>query len=70
MFYLLESTAERHARRNNDIKHLFQHLTVNEGMSFMNAFLPAGLRIVDYRFEREHLRINIVGKIDRHHYHH
>lgn len=36
----------------------------------MNAFLPAGLRIVDYRFEREHLRINIVGKIDRHHYHH
>ena len=42
MFYLLESTAERRARRNNDIKHLFQHLTINEGMSFMDAYEAVG----------------------------
>lgn len=35
----------------------------------MADFLPAGLHMDTYRFEREHLRINIVGKIDRHHYH-
>ena len=34
------------------------------------TFLPAGLRIEAYRLEREHLRINIVGKIDRHYYSH
>jgi len=38
--------------------------------SMMSAFLPSGLRIAGYRFERDHLRINIVGKIDRHYYHH
>ena len=38
--------------------------------SMMKAFLPAGLRIAEYRFERDHLRINIVGKIDRQYYHH
>ena len=37
-----ESTAERRARRNNDIKHLFQHLTINEGMSFMDAYEAVG----------------------------
>jgi len=37
--------------------------------SMMSAFLPAGLHIATYRFERHHLRINIVGKIDRHYYH-
>ena len=37
----------------------------------MFSFLPSGLHIETYRFERaHHLRINIVGKIDRHHYHH
>ena len=36
----------------------------------MATFLPAGLRIEAYRLEREHLRINIVGKIDRHYYSH
>ena len=36
----------------------------------MASFLPAGLRIEAYRLEREHLRINIVGKIDRHYYSH
>jgi len=38
--------------------------------SLMSAFLPSGLRMEAYRVEREHLRINIVGKIDRHYYSH
>ena len=41
----LESTAERRARRNRDIKALFQQLTVEEGFSFMDAY-----EIVGYRF--------------------
>ena len=40
--YLLESTAERRARRNNDIKALFQHLVVEEGFSFMDAYEAVG----------------------------
>ena len=36
----------------------------------MSAFLPSGLRIEGYRVERGHLKINIVGKIDRHYYSH
>ena len=36
----------------------------------MSDFLPAGLHIAGFRFEREHLKINIVGKIDRHYYSH
>ena len=36
----------------------------------MADFLPDGLRIEKYRLEKEHLHINIVGKIDRHHYSH
>ncbi len=36
----------------------------------MADFLPAGLRIEKYRLEKEHLKINIVGKIDRHYYSH
>ena len=36
----------------------------------MSEFLPAGLHIAGFRFEREHLKINIVGKIDRHYYNH
>lgn len=36
----------------------------------MEAFLPAGLRIEGYRIEQKHLKINIVGKIDRHYYSH
>ena len=36
----------------------------------MATFLPAGLRIDNYRFEHGHLRINLVGKIDRHYYLH
>ncbi|MBQ7709341.1 MAG: acyl--CoA ligase [Bacteroidales bacterium] len=34
----------------------------------MSDFLPSGLRIEGYRLEREHLRITVVGKIDRHYY--
>jgi len=41
----LESTAERRARRNRDIKALFQQLTVEEGFSFMDAY-----EVVGYRF--------------------
>lgn len=36
----------------------------------MADFLPDGLRIEKYRLEKEHLHINIVGKIDRHYYSH
>ena len=36
--------------------------------STMRTFLPSGLRIDRYRIEREHLRINVVGKIDRNYY--
>ena len=42
VFYLLESTAERRARRNRDIKALFLHLTVEEGFSFMDAYEAVG----------------------------
>ena len=42
MFYQLESTAERRARRNNDIKNLFYKLTVEENFSFMDAYEAVG----------------------------
>ena len=38
--------------------------------SLMASFLPSGLRLEAYRLETEQLRINIVGKIDRHYYSH
>ena len=44
MYYLLESTAERRARRNNDIKTLFFQLTIEEGFSFMDAYEAIGYR--------------------------
>lgn len=44
MYYFLESTAERRARRNSDIKTLFQQLTIEEGMSFMEAYEAVGYR--------------------------
>ena len=49
----LESTAERRARRNRDIKALFQQLTVEEGFSFMDAY-----EVVGYRFyeSADHIR--------------
>jgi long-subunit acyl-CoA synthetase (AMP-forming) len=36
----------------------------------MKAFLPEGLSLKGYRWEKEQLRINIVGKIDRNYYSH
>lgn len=36
----------------------------------MAEFLPSGVRIAGYHLERVHLKINIVGKIDRHYYSH
>ena len=42
MYYILESTDERRARRNNDIKKLFQQLTIEENMSFMEAYEAIG----------------------------
>ena len=59
MFYLLESTAERRARRNNDIKHLFQHLTINEGMSFMDAYEAVGYH---FYLSSEQIRQIIAGR--------
>ncbi len=41
-----------------------------EALETMTDFLPDGLRIGKYRLEQEHLKINIVGKIDRHYYSH
>ena len=38
LYYKLESTAERRARRNNDIKTLFQSLTIEEDLPFMEAY--------------------------------
>ena len=36
----------------------------------MKDYLPAGLRIAGFHLEHKHLKINIVGKIDRHYYTH
>jgi len=55
MFYILESTAERRARRNNDIKQLFQQLTIQENMPFMDAYEAVGY--VFYLSEYEIRRI-------------
>ncbi|MEE0952007.1 MAG: hypothetical protein U0L62_07375 [Paludibacteraceae bacterium] len=43
--YQLESTAERKARRNNDIKTMFQYLTIQQNMPFMEAY-----EVVGYHF--------------------
>lgn len=40
--YYLESPAERKARRNKNIKALFQQLTIQEGMPFMEAYEAVG----------------------------
>lgn len=59
MFYLLESTAERRVRRNNDIKQLFQHLTINESMSFMDAYEAVGYH---FYLSSEQIRQIIAGR--------
>ena len=42
MNYILESPAERKARRYRDIKQLFQQLTIEEHMPFMEAYEAVG----------------------------
>ena len=59
LYYILESTAERRARRNNDIKHLFQHLTIDEGMSFMEAYEAVGYV---FYLSSEQIRQIIAGR--------
>ena len=44
-YYQLESTAERKARRNKDIKTMFQYLTIQQNMPFMEAY-----EVVGYHF--------------------
>ena len=41
-YYQLESVAERRARRERDIKTLFQYLTIQEHMPFMEAYEAVG----------------------------
>ena len=41
----LESTMERRARRNNDIKMFFEYLTIDRHLSFMDAY-----EVVGYHF--------------------
>ena len=41
-YYELESTEERRARKERDIKQLFQQLTIKEGMPFMEAYEAVG----------------------------
>ena len=43
--YQLESTAERKARKNKDIKTMFQYLTIQQNMPFMEAY-----EVVGYHF--------------------
>ena len=42
MKYIIETAAERRARRKNDIKTLFQKLTIEEGVPFMEAYEAVG----------------------------
>lgn len=42
---LLESTAERRARRNKDIKMFFEYLTITRHISFMDAY-----EVIGYHF--------------------
>ena len=59
MYYELESTAERRARRNNDIKTLFFHLTIEEGFSFMEAYEAVGYV---FYLSAEQIRQIIAGR--------
>ena len=60
-FYLLESTVERRSRRNRDIKALFQHLVVEEGFSFMDAYEAVGYHFYE---SADHIRkiLRIMNK--------
>ena len=52
---LLESTAERRARRNKDIKTYFQHLAVDRHMPCMDAY-----EVVGYQFYESAERIRKI----------
>ena len=60
MNYILESPAERKARRYRDIKQLFQQLTIEEHMPFMEAYEAVG-----YQFytSADHIRKILHTKI-------
>ncbi|MCR5504255.1 MAG: hypothetical protein K6E94_01580 [Elusimicrobiaceae bacterium] len=57
--YYLESTAERRARRINDIKQLFYQLTITEGMPFMEAYEAVGYQ---FYLSAEQIRQIIAGR--------
>lgn len=44
MSYILESAAERREREKKDIKNLFQHLVIDEKMSYMEAYEEVGYK--------------------------
>ena len=47
VYYQLESVAERRARKERDIKALFQYLTLQEGMPFMEAYEAVGYQFYE-----------------------
>ena len=57
--YQLESTAERKARRNNDIKTMFQQLTIQQNMPFMEAYEVVGFH---FYLSSEQIRQIIAGR--------
>ena len=62
MYYELESTAERRARRNRkhqNIKTLFFQLTIEEGISFMEAYEAVGYA---FYLSSEQIRQIIAGR--------
>ena len=42
IYYQFESSKERKTRRNHDVKALFQRLTIEENMCFMEAYEAVG----------------------------
>ena len=62
MYYELESTVERRARRNNDIRTLFFKLTAEEGVSFMEAYEAVGYH---FYLSAEQIRQIIAGRCQK-----
>ena len=61
IYYIEESTAERRARRNRNIKTLFQHLTIDEHMPFMDAYEAVGYHFYE---SADHIRkiLRLINK--------
>ena len=55
IYYELESSEERKARRNKSIKALFQQLVIKENMSYMEAYEAVG-----YQFYLSAVQIRAV----------